>query len=124
MGSILHTLTHIITSTKKMTLQALLVLLTISANSVIVAPTSSPNPGPPLERIDLTEVISGPLETAGQIFEVVTLAVVSQVAESAVNAFNKPKRKITNQFQRPLRSTRSKIKLRKPLQKHYLDQRY
>ena len=91
---------------------------------MIVAPTSSPNPGPPLERIDINEAISGPLETAGQIFEVVTLAVVSQVAESAINAFNKPKRKITNQFGRPLRSTRSKIKVRQPLQKHYLDQRY
>ena len=90
---------------------------------MIGASISSQNPGPPLERIDLTEAISGPLETAGQIFEVVTLAVVSQVAESAFNAFNKPKRKITNQFQRPLRSTRSKIRLRHLLQKHYLDQR-
>ena len=98
--------------------------MAISASSIIGASISSQNPGPPLERIDLTEAISGPLETAGQIFEVVTLAVVSQVAESAFNAFNKPKRKITNQFQRPLRSTRSKMKVQQPLQKVYLDQRY
>ena len=76
------------------------VLLTVSTSFVLVAPMPSPNPGPFLDPTALTYAIVGPLETAGQIFEVVTLTVVSQVAESTVNAFKKPKRRIQQTHQK------------------------
>ena len=75
-------------------------LLTVSTSFALVAPMPSPNPGPFLNPTALTDAIAGPLETAGQIFEVVTLTVVSQVAESTLNAIKKPKRRIQKTHQK------------------------
>ena len=88
------------------------------------APRARPNPIPFIDPSDLTGAISGPLSKAGQIFEVVTLAVVSQVAESAVNAMSQSKRKTSKQYSRPLKSLQSRRKPLKTYEKQKEEKKY